>query len=1496
MDIQDGKEEGRMKKKWYELTNAQKRIWYTQKLYQGSSMFNIGGRVVIHGNLNIEKLADAIKYVTSMNDSFSIKFKEEREKVSLCYNEECSGKVDVIDFSQEGNKETDFESWYQKESITPLNIEQNELFYFAAYKIREDLCGYFIKIHHIIADGWSIQLLTDQVGGIYSQIMKGESPDYEIPPSYREFSEKEQEYLASPQKEKNKKFWMNKLSNLPDVISKNSYEIDGKRKTFYLNKSDTQRIRYFCKKQGESLNTFFITMYLLYQYRTTGQTDLIVGTPLLGRRNRRDMSTIGMFVNTVVLRFQISEEQTAVQMMKKILGEFKYCYANQCYPYNYILEDLADEPQGIVSLYNTCINYYNTTIPTEIDGMSAENFEFYNGQQEYAFQLIIRDWTEGNELQLDFDYKTSEYTSLDIQNMYDGIGSIINAILAEPTIQVKDINILGEAKQENIIYQFNKTKTEYSSNKTVIDLFQEQVKKCPDTVAISMGHQTMTYEELDQKSSQIAAILIQKKLLRNSVIALLLTHSVETVSCILGILKAGCTYLPIDTDYPVERVNFMLQDADVCMVLTNTNRSLHEDRNYEVLHVDHFDYDSNELKIEYVRKPADLAYIIYTSGSTGQPKGTMIRHRELINYIYWAGKTYVTADREVFPLYTSIAFDLTVTSIFVPLTTGMEIRVYENNEYKNALFQIVEENRCTIVKLTPSHLALLSEYDFCGCSIKKLILGGENLTTESARQIMRAFHDDIIIYNEYGPTEATIGCMIHHYDPQKDREGCVPIGRPIDNVMIYILNDYLKPVPIGVNGQICISGDCVSKGYLKQPAITAEKFIQNPFINSQTMYLTGDIGRFISESSIEYIGRVDDQVKIRGHRVELAEIKQCMLKIPQIKQTYIDFAILEGQQNLCAYYTTSMPVTLEEIKEQLMALLPSYMLPSYFIELDQMPLTLNGKIDKSKLTAITLLSEEQTLGADNSELNEQEQILLEVMSRVLNKTHITVHDDFFQLGGDSIKAIQISVQLMEMGYKLKSRDILIHTSVRSIAQKMEHENIMRVDQGVMTGEIPKNAITEWFFGLKLENENHYNQTIILSLKEKISTDLMTNVLRIIVQHHDSLRINYCRDRECLFYNEQHLTNELYIEEYDLTGKSEFEVSETVCHLRQNMKKSFDITKDLLIKGCMIRIDQCDQFILTAHHLIVDGISWKIIVEDIHKLMEYYLAGSEPKLPEKTSSYLSWTEALLKYHPADTVSYWEYILDVKSKSEMIQKPDAKAAESITVYRSLNKKETEQLTGEANRIYNTRMPELIISAVVRTIHKIYAQKHVVMQLEGHGRYEIFDQLDISRTVGWFTNIYPFMVQQVHDTLEECIVSVKEQLREIPNNGFDYGIYKYLRKAFKQSDNNLIRLNYMGDLSSLDYTYFNTSYDDTGNVDDRNVMDSLMDINCFIKDGIFQIMFVSQNKLGGEEVNHFAKIYIDNLLEILEFCYRQDQVTFTPSDFDTIQLSMEELDSLF
>lgn len=1485
---------------YYNLTHPQKRIWYINKVNLNSPLHNIGGCLKINESIDIEKMKETLNLIIKTNEGLRLRFTEKDGQPVQYLYEFQKENINFLDFSNYEMPGEEHKKWVESLFEKNFQLEDNEAYYFAIYKISEEEYGVLLNIHHIIADGWSISLIQKQVCETYSKLTKNENIHIDESHSYIDFIKDENKYLNSDRFIKNKNFWNEKFKSVSEeFLYKTSNNLEGERKSFNIDSDLSSEIKRFAKEKKCSLNTFFISILLIYINKTTYKKDLVIGTPVFNRAGKKQKDMVGMFTSTVPFRFILDTELHIENLIKLINRELKLCFLNQRYPYDLLIKDLELSKKGYDSLFKMSVNYYNAKYVNEIDGVDVDVEEYYSANQSYSLQLIVKEWEDAN-ITLNFDYKTSEYSEQQIQVMHNSMINIIKEILTKESLQIKDIKLLSEEEINYKIHTLNGANSNYQ-NKTVCELFEEQVIKIPDKVALEFKDETLTYKQLDERSNHLSNYLIENGVKKESIVGIMASHSIELVVGILGVLKAGGAYLPIDPSYPIERINYMLQDSESLMLLTNFEVDDEIKFRGSITNIKDLDLSLySKENLTKIKSLNDLAYIIYTSGSTGKPKGVMIEHKGLTNYIWWANKMYLKNEEEAMALYSSISFDLTVTSIFTPLISGNKIVIYDNDETEFVLYKILRENKATVVKLTPAHLTLLKDMDNTKSSIKRFIVGGEDLKVNLAKEVCNSFGKNIEIFNEYGPTETVVGCMIYKYDEEKDKSISVPIGYPADNVQIYILDNELNPVSTGFVGELYISGDGVARGYLNREELTHERFIENPFIKGKRMYKTGDTARYLENGAIEYVGRIDNQVKIRGHRIELGEIERYLLENEFIKDAVVVFKEDSlGNKILNAYVVSKKEITDSELKEWLLKFLPKYMIPTNFVFMEKLPLTLNGKVNYALLPEPEIVEREfikyETLA---------EKELVKAMEEILGVEDISMNDNYYQLGGDSIKAIQISSKLKNLGLDIKVKDILAHDSIEEIAASIEEKKVgSNISQEKSEGTIERTPIIEWFFNKNFKNQNLYNQYVLLEYNGILDINKVIVAVDKLIAHHDALRINYDKKVNKLYYNNEYLNRISTTQYFDLSQYSYTEQCRKIKQLMYEASDNFHLENSILFNVSMINLgDERQALLFTAHHLIVDGISWRVILDDFMTILKQLNDGMEVKLPMKTHSFKDWAEGIKEYGKkgfSEELDYWKSILN----KEISYTVDYDKEQDIVKTSNILSKELDEdilnnLIENINEIYNMELNEALIIALVLTINKLNNKDEVIVELERHGRELINDYIDVSRTVGWFTSMYPAYFIVDYEEIDANIKSLKEQLRKIPNKGFNYSVLKFLNNEFKEESKH-VRFNYLGDFNNIiDKEKFNLSNIEFGLESDKdNSLTALIDIAAMIVNKKLKITVeYSRSRFKDETMEKFVETYIETLNLILDKCSNKDFKEFTPSDFDAVDISQEDLDALF
>ena len=759
------------------------------------------------------------------------------------------------------------------------------------------------------------------------------------------------------------------------------------RLPFSLEAETEARLR---KLTGNDESLLFVTFIMALNvclFKYTGNEDIIVGTPAY------DSASLNRLL---ALRTRITADLTVKQLLVDIKDTLAEAYAHQKFSFERLVELLNVEHLPYrMPLFDLMV----------VLGATDDSDNFKN---DVTLILKVKDDAVSGAI----DYNPDLFKRESLEILARHLQEILRAASESPDQTISQLELLSPSRREELVVEYNNSASEYPRDKTIVQLFAEQVEKTPAHIALEFRNETVTYRDLDQRSNQLANWLRARGITAGVPVGIYLDHSVETIIAVLGVLKAGGFYVPFDTAHPRARLDFMLADTATPLVLTQDRwREKLAGSDVEIISIDaswpaiaH----ENVTPPKTETTPEDLAYVIYTSGSTGEPKGVEIRHRNLVNYIWWAKDQYVGDETVAFALYSSLAFDLTVTSIYTPLITGNRILIYREDSGGNpAIEEILKDNKTSVLKLTPSHLELVKIRDNSQSRLRRLIVGGEQFETELATAVLRSFDGKVEIINEYGPTEATVACMIHRFDPAQDTQAVVPVGKPAANAHIYVLDDELKPVAENVLGEMYLAGDGLARGYLKRATLTAEKFIDNPFTPGQRMYRTGDLARWLPQGIIEYVGRKDGQVKYHGHRIELNEIKRALNRHPQIRDSVIVIARDKtGNDAMVAYYVSRQELDSAELHTFLTDSIIEETIPNVFVHLKRLPLTLNGKLNLRALPTLDEVKQraQHTYVAPRNQIEEQ---LAEIWKQVFGVERVGIHDNFFELGGHSLIATQV---------------------------------------------------------------------------------------------------------------------------------------------------------------------------------------------------------------------------------------------------------------------------------------------------------------------------------------------------------------------------------------------------------------------------------------------------------------------------------------------------------
>ena len=868
---------------------------------------------------------------------------------------------------------------------------------------------------------------------------------------YSDFAVWQREHLQGEALERELTFWKEELAGAPPLLDLPTdrprppvQTYRGAAELFDLSPELSQQLKALSQKQGTTMFMLLLAAFQTLLHRYTNEDDFVVGTTIANRERSEIEPLIGFFVNMLALRANCSGNRTFLELLDHVRETTLRAYAHQTAPFEKLVQELRPKRNpGYLPLFQAVISFHNQPTLTEMTlagvTLSVPQREVTTSQIDLLFDLY-----EGAEgLQGAVQYNADLFDRATIVRMIGHFRILLGAIAANPAHgivnrpeqRISDLPLLSVEETEQLA-AWNQPASSAQQNICIHQLIEAQVRTTPDAIAASFRGELLTYAELNRRANQLAHHLRSEGVKPADLVGICLEHSFAELIAILGVLKAGAGYVAMDPEHPAQRISFVTTDANVVTTLTDERL----ERDWFAISQQPDVDDSVEVS------PDSVAYVIYTSGSTGEPKGVAISHLALLNYVSWAGDVYLQDESLAFALYSSLAFDLTVTSIYVPLVTGNKVAIFRREAKDALLEEILADGQVGVCKLTPSHLSLIKDVDNRQSSVKRLIVGGEALGTALTQQVHESFGGDVEIFNEYGPTEATVGCMIYQFDPVNDTRANVPIGRQAANVNLHILDKYLQPVPTNITGELFIASRGLAQGYLARPALTAERFIPNPFAQGQRMYRTGDLCRRLASGDLEYLGRQDEQVKFHGYRIELNEIRYALKKHPLIRDSAVVISEDQhGQKAMIAYYVSRQELEVAQLREFLADLLIGDTIPNFFVHLNKLPLTLNGKINYEALPSLEE-ARQKLVRTYTPPGTPQEVRLAAIWTEVLSLERVGIEENFFDLGGHSLLAAQIIHRINQpFAVDLPMRVIFDEPTIAGLALSIEEALIEKLE-------------------------------------------------------------------------------------------------------------------------------------------------------------------------------------------------------------------------------------------------------------------------------------------------------------------------------------------------------------------------------------------------------------------------------------------------------------------
>lgn len=1495
----------------FRLSPQQKRLWQLQEA-GNNQPYRAHCAVLIEGNLNPEILTSALQNVINRHEILRTTFRvlegmnlplqvigDRSVSTSLHLNPLKEQTINIDLLVQEAIKR----HFHWNDSLL-LDISLATL--------PQEKAVLFIGLPALLADRVTLHNLVYEISRSYEACLQNEKLSDE-PLQYADIAEWQNELFEGEDGKIGREYWKNKnkklLTHYKLPLEKQEAvkpEFEPTLITLELNPDTIAKLDAIAQKYNTSISILLQACWRILLWRLTGQSDVVIGTYCDSRDYEELTSALGPLAKYLPV----------------------YSYLEETFKFSEIVKQTREATEEALKWQESFTweqneNFFSLGFEFEEQPAkyTAANVSFYIHSQYVCldrFKIQLSCLRRGDSLIAAFHYDSNLFQVEDIERLARQFQTLLDSVIDKPEAAIGELEILSASDRKQLLVEFNNTQTDYPKHQCIHQLFEQQAARTPEQNAVVFENQQLTYTQLNTRANQLAHYLQTLGVGSETVVALCVERSLDMLVGLLGILKAGGAYLPLDPILPNERLAFMVKDAGASAIVTQ--QQLAECFSTQAIPVICTDTDweiiarqPDENLLSEVT-PENLVYVIYTSGSTGKPKGVAIEHRQLLNYLHGILERLDLPLGSSFATISTIAADLGNTAIFPTLCTGGCLHVISQERATNpeALTEYCDRHAIDCLKIVPSHLkALLSaSHPEKIMPRKRLILGGEALSWQFVEKL-RQYAPDCQILNHYGPTEATVGVLTYEIE-SRDRSETVPLGRAIANTQIYILDHHLRPVPIGVAGELYIGGDSLARGYLNQPELTSDRFIGNPFNDGLRLYKTGDLARYLPDGNIEFLGRIDDQVKIHGFRIELSEVESVLKEHPDIRETVVLAREDEpGNKRLIAYGVPKQQseFSVSELRNFLKEKLPEYMVPSAFVRLKALPLTPNGKVDRQALPAPDSVRPELE-GQFVAPRTPVEESIAGIWTQVLGLDRVGIYDNFFELGGDSIMSIQIVARLNQAGLQLTPKQMFEYPTVAGLAVVAGTALTMRSHQEPVTGSLPLTPIQHWFFEQKLCDQHHWNQAVLLEVRQALVPELLKQAVQYLLKHHDALRLRFITTES----GWQQVNAGL--DEAEAVPFSSVDLSSTPAAERETaleakatqIQASLNLTNGPLMRVVLFNLGDTEpnRLFMVIHHLAVDGISWRILLEDLQQVYHQLSQGEVVQLPPKTTSFKQWSEFLQEYAQSTELQqerdYWVSVSRQSVSRLPVDNPGGANAISCAgkVSVSLDVQETRALLQEVPAAYHTEINDVLLTALVQAFAQWTGGQSLLVDLEGHGREAIANDIDLSRTVGWFTTIFPVLLS-LEESLEpgEVLKSIKEQLRSIPNRGMGYGVLRYLSKnaELQTLPQAQVRFNYLGQFdqvlpeSSLFKLVNQTPGVSRSLADNRRY---LLDINGFVLGGQLQLEWTYSEEIHQQTtIEWLARGYLEALRSLITHCQSPDAGGYTASDFPQANLDQKDLE---
>ncbi|WP_229210568.1 non-ribosomal peptide synthetase, partial [Duganella sp. CF517] len=1496
------------------LSYAQRGLWLTWQLNPASPAYNMPGVLHFSGALNADALLAALRRLVERHETLRTVFPvgDGGEPVQVILPADAFiAQTQDLTALPEAARAAELVRLRQAFAQAPFSLDSEPPLRAILWKTGDDQHALGIVLHHIAGDGASVRILIDELLTLYRQECgQTAAPLEPLPVQFADHTVWQRNWFEAGEKDRQLAYWRGRLGDshapleLPFDRSRGSSQgaSDAGRHLFNLPADVSAGLRTLARERGASLFMVMLALFKLVLCRYGGQADIRVGAPVANRQRAETHGMLGYLTNVLVLRTQVDLSAGFADLLGAVRETVLDAHAVPDLPFDMLVEALQPERQaGVHPLFQAkCTQQDDLPAVWRLPALDVRIESLSAGDAHFDVSLDFIDKAGGIEAVL--VYSDALFDAATIERFARAYAALARQVAQETPLSLARLDI-GEplAVLPGAVHAW--------PHADVIELWNEAVRRWPERNAVTSERRSYTYAQLDGHADGLAADLLARGLAPESNVGVLAGRSCEFVLGLLATLKAGMACVPLDPALPQQRLAYQMENSAVALVLVagipgwSTGLPLIE-----------LSFDAApraSAPVLPVPHPAQAVYVIYTSGSTGQPKGVVVSRGALANYVQGVlARMDLPGDARSMAMVSTVAADLGHTVLFGALCSGLELHLMsaECAFDPDAFAAYMSRHQADVLKIVPSHLQALMNaarpQDVLPA--RRLVLGGE-ATRWPLLERIAALKPACRVLNHYGPTETTVGILTQEAATAVREAATLPVGRPLSNAQAYVLDDGLNPVPSGVAGELYLGGAGVARGYQARAGQTAERFVADPFVDGGRLYRTGDRARLLADGSLEFLGRMDDQIKIRGYRVEPREVAQALRSLAGVAEAEVIARDDDGGNlQLHAYVVgiAGAEVDTGRLRDELALLVPDYMVPAAIMRLDALPLTVNGKIDRKALPEIAR-RESRNAEAPQGEV---EQALAEIWAQVLRVDSVGRLDNFFELGGDSILTLQIIARARKRGLRFTPKQLMERQTIAAVAA------VAKLDSGVAASvpapvapadtHFAPTPVQAWFFEQRFEDSHHWNQSLLLSATEVVEPALVGQAIDLVVAHHDALRTRYQTGSGGALALSVRAPGASVFERVDLSAEGN--VAAAVTRVAGLAQRSLTLQNPFKALWMDLGAGRAGRLLLVAHHLAVDGVSWRVILEDLQTVHRQLAQGRPVALPVATSSFKDWSAALTRHAAsaelAAELDHWRAVVGAVEPTLPGSAAGSNTmADARTIATSLDEARTAELLGDVPQAYRTRIDEVLLAALARTLCAWDGHDSVLVELEGHGREEhLFDGVDLSRSVGWFTTLYPVRLAPARGAdVGASLKAVKEQLRQVPASGLGYGVLRYLSDAGRSLADLAypqVTFNYLG---QLDQSFgagsaWRLAHESTGaERAPASRRRTWLSIDADVYRGELRVRWTYSAKVHDEAtIRGLAQSFQDELRGLIGHCLSGAR-GITPSDFPLAGLTQELID---